>query len=199
MTMQPPPRGFADPVLNSQAIFRAVMGTMARPGTVLALPVAPLAPPPLTPEAAAVALTLADHETAIWLIEALAQSPDVADFLRFFTGAELVDHPQDATFALATVGEAFPPLAAFAQGTDNYPDRSTTLILAVASLTSGPALHLEGPGIRERASLHCDPLPSSFIGQIEENCGHFPRGVDCILVGDGKVAGLPRTTRVSRA
>jgi alpha-D-ribose 1-methylphosphonate 5-triphosphate synthase subunit PhnH len=57
-------RGFADPVLDSQSVFRTVMMALARPGTIAELATGQLLPPaPLTPELAAVALTLCDHET----------------------------------------------------------------------------------------------------------------------------------------
>ena len=50
-------RGFPDSVRDAQAVFRAVMNAMARPGTVQALP-GVTAPAPLSPAAAAVGLAL---------------------------------------------------------------------------------------------------------------------------------------------
>ena len=35
--------------------------------------------------------------------------------------------------------------------------------------------------------------------QWAENRAHFPRGIDLLLVGDGMVTGLPRSTRIMEA
>ena len=79
--------GFADPVLGAQSTFRAVMEALSRPGT--AQPIAfPATPPiPLTAELAAVALTLFDHDTAVWLDPALMELDAVCTWLAFHTGA----------------------------------------------------------------------------------------------------------------
>ena len=70
--------GFADPVIESQGVFRAVMDALARPGTPMPLSAALAPPAPLTPGLAAVALTLADHEAPLWLDPPLAEAPAVA-------------------------------------------------------------------------------------------------------------------------
>ena len=67
----------------------------------------------------------------------LSADPDVAAFIRFQTGAPIADDPAKAGFAFAVDMAGLPPLSAFAQGTDDYPDRSTTLILAVEAFGSG--------------------------------------------------------------
>ena len=196
MTAQPLQSGFRDSVREAQAVFRSVMMAMARPGTVERL-AADLAPPsPLTAELAAVALTLCDHEASLWLDAGLAQSVAVVDFLRFHTGTRIVDEPVAAAFALVSDPIAMPALARFAQGTDEYPDRSTTLIVAVKSIGANAGLILDGPGIKGAARLSLDPLPPDFIGQHAANHELFPRGVDCVFVAPGKVAALPRSTRV---
>src|ERR1700736_3925711 len=90
-------RGFADPVLDSQSVFRTVMMALARPGTIAELVTGQLLPPsPLTPELAAVALTLCDHETPVWFDRRLGAMADVAAFIKFQTGAPVADDPAKA-------------------------------------------------------------------------------------------------------
>lgn len=194
--------GFADPVFDGQATFKAVMDAMARPGTVV--PVRPLAAPPapLSPTAAAVALTLCDHDTPLWLDTRLAESAAVYSWLGFHTGAPLVDKPAEAAFALAADPTRLPLLADFAQGTQEYPDRSATIVLQVAALSPNATqgdrtLILEGPGIQRTASLVASLLPGGFVEQWNDNRARFPRGIDLILVAPGALACLPRTVRLT--
>jgi alpha-D-ribose 1-methylphosphonate 5-triphosphate synthase subunit PhnH len=190
-------RGFADPVTEAQSAFRSIMTALSRPGTIADLIGEGLNPPaPLTPELAAIALTLCDHETQVWLDRRLTSGSAVASFIKFQTGAPVVDDPASADFAFAVDMDGLPPLAAFAQGSDEYPDRSTTLALAVEKLGSGRALSLAGPGIKERAALA--PLTEDFIAELVANHARFPRGVDCVFTSSGKLAALPRSTRVAR-
>ena len=200
MTMSASQRGFADPVRDAQSVFRTVMMALARPGTIGDLAAGSVTPPaPLTPELAAVALTLCDNETPVWFDRGLSADPDVAAFIRFQTGAPIADDPARAGFAFAVDMAGLPPLSAFAQGTDDYPDRSTTLILAVEALGSGRTTSLTGPGIKESASLALAPFTEGFIAELAGNHARFPCGVDCVFVAGGKVAALPRSTRVRGA
>lgn len=189
--------GFADPVIEAQAHFHALMNALARPGSVQPFPAALDAPAPLTRELAAVALTLADHEATLWLDEPLASSKAVVDYLRFHTGARLVANPSDAAFALVADVAAMPTLASFAQGTDEYPDRSTTIVVAVETLAAGGDLELTGPGIEDRTRFDLSPRPAGLAVQLAANRAKFPRGVDLVFVGARQVAALPRTTLVS--
>jgi alpha-D-ribose 1-methylphosphonate 5-triphosphate synthase subunit PhnH len=126
--------GFADPVLDAQAAFRAVMGALARPGSVRTLPTDLSPPEPLTPELAAVALTLTDGDAPLWLDGPLAAAPAVSAFLRFHTGASIAADGREAAFALVSEPARLPPFDRFAPGLPEYPDRSTTLVLAVDRL-----------------------------------------------------------------
>jgi alpha-D-ribose 1-methylphosphonate 5-triphosphate synthase subunit PhnH len=191
-------RAFADPVHEAQQTFRAVMNAMARPGTIQ--PVAGLtgAPAPLSPVAAAVAVALADYETPLWLDGPLAAAPDVAAWLAFHTGARIGAAPSQAAFALVADAAALPDLAVFAQGTDVYPDRSTTLVVQVEALSGAAArLRLAGPGISGHATLSITGLPADIVDRLAANHALFPRGVDLVLAGPEGVAALPRTTRVT--
>jgi alpha-D-ribose 1-methylphosphonate 5-triphosphate synthase subunit PhnH len=187
---------FAEPVLAAQATFRAVMNAMARPGTVRRL--AGIATPaPLSPTAAAIALTLLDYETPFWLDAPLAAAPDVARWIAFHTGARLTTDPAAAAFAFAADPAATPPFAHFAQGSGEYPDRSTTLVLQVERLAEGAGMVLRGPGIAGARRLVAAPLPNDFIAQLAENRAQFPRGVDILLAGADAAAGLPRSLHVA--
>ena len=188
--------GFADPVFNGQAVFRAVMDAMARPGSIQPLAAFAQPPLPLSAAAAAVALALCDHDTPVWLDAGLQNTAIVASWLGFHTGAPLANTPADAHFALVADPASLIALENFAQGTQEYPDRSTTLILQVSSLASGENLLLEGPGIERAAMIAPAPLPRHFVEQWKQNRGRFPRGVDLILAAPEGVACLPRTTRI---
>ena len=188
--------GFAAPVFEAQSMFRAVMVALARPGTLQPIGAAVRPPAPMTAGLAAVALTLCDPDSPVWLDAALAAAPAVADWLRFQTGAPIVEDPRMAMFALVADGAALPSLDRFALGTDEYPDRSTTVVIAVDELDGGDTLHLTGPGIETTARLAPRPLPDHFAAQWQDNQHRFPRGVDVIFVAPGWLAGLPRSTRI---
>src|SRR5262245_26689441 len=187
---------FGDPVREAQAVFRLALRAMAAPGTILACEGCPTPPLPLLPPTAALALTLCDFETPVWLDQPLAENADVAGFLRFHTGARLVASPAEALFALIADSARLPALASFAQGTSEYPDRSTTLLVQVERLQAR-GWRLEGPGIRQLARLSAAPLPAAFVAELGANRAQFPRGVDIFLTTCRSLAGLPRSLRVA--
>lgn len=185
---------FQDPALGVQATFRALLEALARPGTAQTIgPDLPTPPAGMGAGLYAAILTLADFETTIWLAPEFAEA---AEDLRFQLGARLVDAPADAAFALTATGAALPPLAAFAQGDDAYPDRSTTLLVEVRTLRPDGGWRLTGPGIAGEARLDVDGLPADVVAQWAENHARFPRGVDLFLFAGTTVVGLPRTTAI---
>jgi alpha-D-ribose 1-methylphosphonate 5-triphosphate synthase subunit PhnH len=187
--------GLADPVLDSQRVFRAVLEAMAHPGRVVPVAGPVETPEPLHPAAAAVCLALVDLETPVWL-DPRARTAEVLDGLRFHCGCPIVEEPRTARFALIVDARSMPPLAAFDGGTDEYPDRSATLIVQAAALAAGAGKRLTGPGIAGNAWLAVDGLPDRFWAELGDNHARFPRGVDVILAAPAGVAALPRTTRV---
>jgi alpha-D-ribose 1-methylphosphonate 5-triphosphate synthase subunit PhnH len=188
--------GFADPVTSAQAAFRAILAVTSRPGTVHTIDAEVSAPPPLTPAVAAIALTLCDQDTPVWLDATLRASEDVATWLRFHCGTKIVDDPAAASFAFAADGRGLPPFECFNLGTADYPDRSTTIVLGVESFLSGPELVLAGPGIKARQSFRAAPLPDDVVSRLILNRSLFPRGVDLILASASEIAALPRSVRL---
>jgi alpha-D-ribose 1-methylphosphonate 5-triphosphate synthase subunit PhnH len=186
-----------DKAVSSQAIFRSVMNAMARPGSIQRIAAPAEAPAALMAAAAAIALTLFDHDTPIWVDARLSADRAVADWLRFETGAPLTQDPSGAAFALIAEAGDLPAFERFSLGTSEYPDRSTTLILQVESLTSGQPLELRGPGIDGIATLCAGIAPADLPQRLAVNAHLFPRGVDLILVAGDALAAIARTTRVS--
>jgi alpha-D-ribose 1-methylphosphonate 5-triphosphate synthase subunit PhnH len=188
--------GFPDPVGNAQRVFRVVMDAMARPGVVRRLPVDLSPPAPLGRGAAALALALLDFETPVWLDERLSAAPEVQRWLKFHTGAPLVTEGARAAFGFVADAALLPPFPAFGPGTPEYPDRSTTVIAAVAAFEGGVPLRLAGPGIAGSRLFAPSPLPVDFAARWNANRALFPCGVDLLLVADDRVAALPRSTRI---
>ena len=185
--------GFAQPVYDSQAVFRLMMDGMARPGTVKTVTTDVGAPAPLGLAAGAIALALCDHDTPVWLSAALQKSA-VPGWVSFHSGATITREKAEARFAFIEAGTALPSFGLFASGTQEYPDRSATLVIAVERLGKGAdALVLEGPGIRGRRALSAAPLPADLPVRLLANRALFPLGVDLVLVAPGAVAGLPRS------
>jgi alpha-D-ribose 1-methylphosphonate 5-triphosphate synthase subunit PhnH len=190
------PAGFADKVLSAQSTFRSVMDAMGRPGSVQRIVAAAGAPAAMMRGTAAIALTLLDHDTPVWLDPLMSESSDVAKWLKFHTGAPVIADSQICNFALVGDARVLPALDRFAFGTNEYPDRSTTLILQVESLTQGPGLELRGPGIDGTAVLQATIQPADLFERLAINAALFPRGIDVVLVHDDTVVAIPRTTRL---
>jgi alpha-D-ribose 1-methylphosphonate 5-triphosphate synthase subunit PhnH len=190
------PPGFVDKVLSAQSTFRSVMDAMARPGSVQRIvPMAGTAGPMMR-GTAAIALTLFDHDTPLWLDARMSESSDVLKWLKFHTGAPVIQDSSIAAFALISDGTLLPAFERFALGTNEYPDRSTTVIIQVESLDSGRSFELRGPGIDGVATLQASIKPFDLFERLRFNETLFPRGIDLVLVADDSVVAVPRTTRV---
>ncbi|MEZ5854127.1 MAG: phosphonate C-P lyase system protein PhnH [Hyphomicrobiaceae bacterium] len=190
-------QAFVDPVLDSQAVFRAVMSALAEPGTVHQLDQELQAPGNLHPTAARLLLALADFETPIWLSPALSET--CTRWISFHTGAPIVCPPADAKFAVLDGQDAAHALAAFDPGEERYPDKSATLIVQVASFVGGDAVTLSGPGIATTRSIAPAGLHAGFWSQAVTNHGRYPLGIDMLFVAGDALMGLPRSTAITRA
>ena len=191
------PAGFADKVLSAQSTFRSVMDAMARPGSVQRIAAIAGSPSPMMRGTAAVALTLFDHDTPVWLDPLMSESADVPKWLKFHTGAPVIADSSICSFALVGDARALPALDRFAFGSNEYPDRSTTLILQLESLTQGADYELRGPGIDGAAVLRALIQPADLFERLAINAALFPRGIDVMLVADDAVVAIPRTTRLA--
>ena len=222
-TLLRPP--FANPPVDLQRVFRSLLAALAEPGRTLPLPLA-VAPGPIHPALAAVAATLLDDSTTVWVGEAAAGSP-AARWLAFHTGARTVADPDDADFVIAAHPDDLPPLASLRHGTLESPERSAVVVVALDdraadarrlgdapraanarddAASDGDAsgndvrYRLSGPGIETEREIAL-PTAAGILDERGRLEHPFPLGIDCFFVtaAPAEVVGLPRTTRVELA
>jgi len=190
--------GFADPVRDTQAVFRTLLDALARPGTIGTID-APLpaaaGDDPVRAGLAAFAslLTLCDYATPVWLAQ-----PDAGleAALRFHADAPIAATAADAAFAYVHDAAALPPLDTFQPGTPESPETSATVFVRVDALTGGTPLTLSGPGIDGTTRIAPVGLPARFWSERAAFASLFPCGPDFYLVCGAALVGLPRTTHV---
>ena len=183
--------GFADPVHDSQAVFRAVLEALANPGRAVAPPPA-MGPIPAVP---AIALTLCDLDTPVWATAGMHDR--WAPFLAFHCGCPLVDDPRQAAFALVDGWDTLPDLAAFNPGDPTYPDSAATLVIAAEPRRDDIAVSLSGPGVPGGQPRPLTLGPRRFWDQMAVNGALYPMGIDVLVVGPTGWIGLPRTIRAT--
>lgn len=182
-------KAFADPVHDAQSCFRAILDAMSHPGRIRAVRGAN-PPTGLSQAAAAVLLTLVDHDTPLWLDPVLSSA---RGWIAFHCGSALVSDPGTCGFA---VTRGIPDLIAFQAGTHEEPETSTTLICEVSDLGRGQSFRLTGPGLRDPETLSILGPPADFAARWRANHALFPRGVDLILCAGDRLTALPRTVSV---
>jgi alpha-D-ribose 1-methylphosphonate 5-triphosphate synthase subunit PhnH len=189
--------GFAEPVFDSQSTFKAVMDAMARPGSISEIKAAAAPPLPMGSGAGAIALALCDHDTLVYLTPAMIEA-GVQSWLAFHSGALVTGERSEAAFAFVEAGTPLPPLSTFAAGSQEYPDRSTSVVFEVTALVGGQPLMLEGPGIDGPLDIAPAGLPAHFEAMWAENRALYPRGVDLVLAAGSRILCLPRTVKIKK-
>jgi alpha-D-ribose 1-methylphosphonate 5-triphosphate synthase subunit PhnH len=176
-------------------LFRSILGCFSKPAVAVKLTTPANAPPPLLPSTAAIALTLFDYQTPVWLSTSV-NTDAVRKFIRFHTGATITTRADEAGFAIITLDEANADWPPFNMGTHAYPDRSTTLIVQIPSFCGGSPVQVSGPGLKESVSLCVEAAYADFWKRVQDNNSLFPIGLDVILASSHHIAALPRSSRV---
>lgn len=188
-------KGFSDPAIESARVFRVVLDATAWPGKICKAEPVASAPSPLFDMTADVLLTLVDYDTPLWLDEATV-TPEVRNYLKFFTGCPLADHPAEAAFAVVSDIHSMPALSEFPQGTPEYPDRSATIIFQTENLSNETGATFTGPGIQSQVTFNAEGLTSKFWSAVDANHAGFPQGVDLIFTSKTAIAACPRSVTV---
>lgn len=176
-------------------LFRSILAAFSKPAVAIELAACPPCPAPLAPAAAAVLLSLSDYQTPVWLSPSLDTDP-VRKFIRFHTGASIAGHPGEAAFAVLDIRETAACIDAFPLGSDEYPDRSASLVLQTPGLSAGLKVHVEGPGLKDHAVLSVAAADAAFWQRVQANSALFPVGLDFIFTSGRAIAALPRSMSV---
>ncbi|PAU77297.1 phosphonate C-P lyase system protein PhnH [Halomonas salipaludis] len=183
-----------DPVHDSQRLFRQLLAAMSEPGTRYTLD----APQPpdgeIGPALWGTLLTLCDLDTRVWL----APEWDTAalrEALALHTGSRVTECAEEADFALVTP-DTMGKGPDFSLGSDEYPDRSTTLLVVLDDLEGAEEWRLSGPGIADCRVLGLGAAARPLMARLIANQNHFPRGLDTILTCGARLAAIPRSTRI---
>jgi len=214
-------KGFDDPVKDSQHSFRTILNALSRPGTVGHLNAISLnqAPSTWTEAAWAVAMTLLDGDTRVWLSPSLA-TPTALASLQFHTSCPISQDAGEADFVFVGHPVEQPDWSSLRQGEAEFPDLSATVILQVPGIevvepsspsgeaSTAPSVapsttwELRGPGIAQTQLLRLqhdpeDPWLEKLRDALVANRATFPLGVDLLLVWRDLVCALPRSTRIA--
>lgn len=188
-------QGFQNEPLEASSSFRVLLDAMARPGTIYNLPVEMESLDSLNKGTMLSILTLADHESPVWLDEK-TNTEGVQNFVRFHCSAPLVREKSKAMFAVFAEMPNENCLADFSIGTSDYPDVSATLIIQVKNLSNEAGVALTGPGIQSKTQLKADGLDGNFWAWVKRNNARFPLGLDIILTTEKTLTALPRSVQV---
>lgn len=163
---------------RDNAAFDACLWTLSRPGLPRDLP---------QPGEGTIISALLDRECLVHSADPLL----MPEIMR--TGAELAEIDQADHVFLGAMASA-DPLANIAIGSDFYPDDGATVIVR-ATIGSGPALRLAGPGVDGTVTLQLGSLPDGFWKARAARL-RYPMGFDLFFVDGARVVGVPRSTTV---
>jgi alpha-D-ribose 1-methylphosphonate 5-triphosphate synthase subunit PhnH len=173
----------------SQAVFRVLLDSLARPGQVLALP-QPGPGPGIVP----LALAVVGSPVAVLGDPAMQQAICRA------TGAHPAAPGDASLVAIYQAADAAAAIPRLRRGSALAPEDGAKVGLACRGLSAGGSgevtLELSGPGVPGQARLGVDGLGRAVFGALREANALFPAGIDVWLVDTrGQVAGLPRSAR----
>jgi alpha-D-ribose 1-methylphosphonate 5-triphosphate synthase subunit PhnH len=183
---------FTPAARRAQAVFRAALQALARPGQISTFPEGADFPVGAARHAYALLLALADQEVTLAVTGA---DEPTTRFASLGTGSRLVPVPQ-AEYLLA-VEDPGALLLQLHRGTLETPEDGATAIIAVEELGGeGLRLRLAGPGIPGTNTLAVRGISPATVAARNEACQDYPLGIDLFLVDrEGRCVGIPRTTQ----
>jgi alpha-D-ribose 1-methylphosphonate 5-triphosphate synthase subunit PhnH len=178
--------------LASQAVFRVLLESLARPGRVFQLPANSAE---VGPGIVPLALAVIGSKVAV------AGAPEWRARICRATGASPASIEEASLVAIYGPAEAG-IVERLRRGSAAAPQDSAKAGLACQALAEGgpgeTTIELNGPGVKARALLGVNGVRREVFDALRDANASFPAGVDVWLVdGRGRVAGLPRSARLA--
>jgi alpha-D-ribose 1-methylphosphonate 5-triphosphate synthase subunit PhnH len=176
--------------LTSQAVFRVLLESLARPGRVFQLPAES---GEVGPGIVPLALAVVGSKVAV------AGAPDWQARICRATGASPTGVVEASLVAIYGTAEA-EMVSRLRRGSAEAPEEGAKVGLACGTLTEGgpgdTTIELSGPGVPGRTLLGVNGVGREVFDALRAANAMFPAGVDVWLVDErGRVAGLPRSAR----
>ena len=163
---------------RTNATYSALMWSLSRPGFIETMPAPGMVP---------IVESIIDRECRVH-----TDIEEVAEAVRR-AGAELTPiEPADHVFAATQDVTALIPRLNV--GSDLYPDDGATLVIN-ATLGTGPALRLRGPGVDGAIDVRIDNVPAE-IWTARRAVSRYPVGFEMFFVDGPRVLGIPRSAEV---
>lgn len=189
-----------DHVHDLQNVYRKLLHSMSRPGTISSLQELAVKNDAYLPSYNATFLVVMALFDAEVTFHVLPESRH--DFIEKVSEYTLAVHKpiNEADFVIVLEGaaesEVSQAMAACKKGSLIDPQASATWIIESSHHMKDMKLRLTGPGIKDEAVLHT--TINETIWQARNQCvKEYPLGIDCILVdAKAQIVCVPRTTKV---
>lgn len=188
-----------DMVHDIQSVYRKLVHSMSRPGTVTDLSdeAEKLNKQGVFPSTQLIARTLLDTEVTFCIVS--SRAAEVTSLFSQMTYAkEAAIEAADYIFVLedAASGAWLNTIHAAKIGELINPHAAATIIIEVENLFGATTLQLAGPGIQTTATMAMD-MREDWVELRAERNSEFPLGLDLLFTDvDHRVLALPRTTQV---
>ena len=184
--------GFKNKTFESQEAFHLILQATANPGKKVKFMNHNYSQKDLHISSVNIIFTLLDLDTNVFIQS--AQENIISNFIKLHTGSPITKNKIESDFAIITHGDL--DFDSFNDGLDQYPDKSTTLIIQIQSMSEGEDFVLSGPGIKISNQITLRGIPHNFKEKINSNSSKFPRGVDIFLTCNDELISLPRTIKI---
>ncbi|MCQ2011281.1 MAG: phosphonate C-P lyase system protein PhnH [Sporolactobacillus sp.] len=196
-------------VHDTRKLYRHLLDSMARPGKINDISVLLHKVPetcPCSTGTYVLAQTLLDQQVSFYYYSQEINADDAEHAIEWTTGSRhTASHAADYLFidTPPEIDEIDSIMQSVRIGTLTEPEKSATIALHVRKLSGADDLALpmvlRGPGINGWHILSADGMNSEWLRLRSERNREYPTGCDFILFDDdGRIAALPRTTRIER-
>lgn len=182
-------------IYTTQQAYRQLLDSLARPGRLHTIEPSQAYGVNIFDQTLDVLQTLLDGEVSFHLVGNDTETVSEIE-LRTLANETTLD---EAEFIIVpeSAGEEglLEALTRAKRGTIISPEKSSSLIIEVSTLSEGSTYRCQGPGIESTHEFQTT-LPADFTETLMTVNEEFPRGIDLYLLDGTQILGLSRTTKI---